>query len=214
MSSSSGESEAVLVRGTSKDPPSITLTGGMWGSGRAADPAGWLPMVATGSAFFMIVLDTSIVNLALARIGAEFGAGLSTLQWLSTVTLAARCRGREPLAIALVPSASLCAVCRCSLWPRPCADWLPASERFRYRASFRAWGLRCFSRTPCCAEQHLYRTDSPLEGARRMGERQCARSGTWPRSGRASGAGVQLAKHIRRQRDGWPAGAMADAVNP
>jgi len=82
MSSSSGESEAALVRGTSKDPPSITLTGGMWGSGRAADPAGWLPMVATGSAFFMIVLDTSIVNLALARIGAEFGAGLSTLQWL------------------------------------------------------------------------------------------------------------------------------------
>ena len=55
------------------------LDRGMWGSGRAADPAGWLPMVATGSAFFMIVLDTSIVNLALARIGAEFGAGLSTL---------------------------------------------------------------------------------------------------------------------------------------
>ena len=44
--------------------------------------ATWLPAVATGAAFFMIVLDTSIVNLALARIGIEFKSGLSTLQWL------------------------------------------------------------------------------------------------------------------------------------
>jgi DHA2 family methylenomycin A resistance protein-like MFS transporter len=66
----------------SGDSASINLTGQAWGSGRATDPAGWLPIVATGSAFFMIVLDTSIVNLALARIGAEFDAGLSTLQWL------------------------------------------------------------------------------------------------------------------------------------
>lgn len=42
----------------------------------------WLPVVATGAAFFMIVLDTSIVNLALARIGVEFNASLVTLQWL------------------------------------------------------------------------------------------------------------------------------------
>jgi hypothetical protein len=33
-------------------------------------------------AFFMIVLDTSIVKLALARIGTEFNSGLVTLQWL------------------------------------------------------------------------------------------------------------------------------------
>jgi MFS transporter, DHA2 family, methylenomycin A resistance protein len=42
----------------------------------------WLPAVATGAAFFMIVLDTSIVNLALARIGSELDAGITTLQWL------------------------------------------------------------------------------------------------------------------------------------
>jgi MFS transporter, DHA2 family, methylenomycin A resistance protein len=41
-----------------------------------------LPAVATGAAFFMIVLDTSIVNLALPRIGTELNAGLATLQWL------------------------------------------------------------------------------------------------------------------------------------
>jgi DHA2 family methylenomycin A resistance protein-like MFS transporter len=42
----------------------------------------WIPAVATGAAFFMIVLDTSIVNLALASIGAELSAGLTTLQGL------------------------------------------------------------------------------------------------------------------------------------
>ena len=44
--------------------------------------AGWIPAVATGAAFFMIVLDTSIVNLALAAIGTELNADLATLQWL------------------------------------------------------------------------------------------------------------------------------------
>jgi DHA2 family methylenomycin A resistance protein-like MFS transporter len=39
-------------------------------------------VVATGAAFFMIVLDTSIVNLALARIGTEFNSSLATWQWL------------------------------------------------------------------------------------------------------------------------------------
>lgn len=39
-------------------------------------------VLATGTAFFMIVLDTSIVNLALPRIRAEFGTSLATLQWL------------------------------------------------------------------------------------------------------------------------------------
>src|SRR5215469_18455359 len=44
--------------------------------------ASWLPAVATGAAFFMIVLDTSIVNLALPRIGTEFHSDLAMLQWL------------------------------------------------------------------------------------------------------------------------------------
>jgi DHA2 family methylenomycin A resistance protein-like MFS transporter len=39
-------------------------------------------VVATGAASFMIVLDTYIVNLALARIGTEFNSGLATWQWL------------------------------------------------------------------------------------------------------------------------------------
>jgi MFS transporter, DHA2 family, methylenomycin A resistance protein len=39
-------------------------------------------IVATGAAFFMIVLDTSIVNLALPRIKDVFHADLTALQWL------------------------------------------------------------------------------------------------------------------------------------
>jgi MFS transporter, DHA2 family, methylenomycin A resistance protein len=42
----------------------------------------WIPVLATGAAFFMIVLDTSIVNLALAKIGGEFKADIASLQWL------------------------------------------------------------------------------------------------------------------------------------
>jgi DHA2 family methylenomycin A resistance protein-like MFS transporter len=45
-------------------------------------PGELMAVVATGAAFFMIVLDTSIVNLALPRIGAAFAADLPTLQWL------------------------------------------------------------------------------------------------------------------------------------
>jgi hypothetical protein len=48
----------------------------------SANPfASWIPAVATGAAFFMIVLDTSIVNVALARSGTEL-TSLATLQWL------------------------------------------------------------------------------------------------------------------------------------
>lgn len=39
-------------------------------------------IIAAGVAFFMIVLDTSIVNLALPRIKDVFHADLSSLQWL------------------------------------------------------------------------------------------------------------------------------------
>ena len=39
-------------------------------------------VIATGAAFFMIVLDTSIVNLALPRIKDVFQADLTSLQWL------------------------------------------------------------------------------------------------------------------------------------
>jgi DHA2 family methylenomycin A resistance protein-like MFS transporter len=41
-----------------------------------------LALLATSSAFFMVILDTSIVNLAIPRIAGELGAGLSGMQWI------------------------------------------------------------------------------------------------------------------------------------
>jgi MFS transporter, DHA2 family, methylenomycin A resistance protein len=52
------------------------------GSFEATRGSDVLAILATGAAFFMIVLDTSIVNLALPRIQNVFKADLATLQWL------------------------------------------------------------------------------------------------------------------------------------
>ncbi|MBV9201682.1 MAG: MFS transporter [Alphaproteobacteria bacterium] len=49
---------------------------------QSAGRSGFAAVLATGIAFFMVVLDTSIVNLALPRIAYTFQAGLTTLQWL------------------------------------------------------------------------------------------------------------------------------------
>jgi len=41
-----------------------------------------MAVLATSSAFFMVILDTSIVNLALPSIGAELASTLVGLQWI------------------------------------------------------------------------------------------------------------------------------------
>ena len=63
-------------------PALTSVTGPASTPGSAKSFADWVPVIATGAAFFMIILDTSIVNLALARIGIELHAGLSTQQWV------------------------------------------------------------------------------------------------------------------------------------
>ena len=49
---------------------------------KSANRSEFPAIVSTSAAFFMIVLDTSIVNLALPRIRDVFHADLTTLQWL------------------------------------------------------------------------------------------------------------------------------------
>ena len=53
-----------------------------WDSSTAGVRSQFPAVIATGAAFFMIVLDTSIVNLALPRIKDVFQADLTSLQWL------------------------------------------------------------------------------------------------------------------------------------
>ena len=41
-----------------------------------------LPLLAMGLGYFMVILDATIVNVALPSIGRELGGGVSTLQWV------------------------------------------------------------------------------------------------------------------------------------
>jgi MFS transporter, DHA2 family, methylenomycin A resistance protein len=71
------------VNAVSRDGPAReSVTASVLSTRSVNSAENWIPAVATGAAFFMIVLDTSIVNLALARIGTELNCGLATLQWL------------------------------------------------------------------------------------------------------------------------------------
>lgn len=58
------------------DPPVDALTGSR------PLPSERLAVLTTSAAFFMIILDTSIVNLALPSIGAELASTLVGLQWI------------------------------------------------------------------------------------------------------------------------------------
>jgi MFS transporter, DHA2 family, methylenomycin A resistance protein len=58
---------------------------------RAAHP-GWVPLVALGLGYFMVILDATAVNLALPALARDLGGGVSALQWVLdgyTITFAA-----------------------------------------------------------------------------------------------------------------------------
>src|SRR5260370_28047361 len=44
----------------------------------------WLVMIVIVFGLFMSVLDTTIVNIAIPRLQADFGAPLASVQWVST----------------------------------------------------------------------------------------------------------------------------------
>jgi EmrB/QacA subfamily drug resistance transporter len=61
-------------------------------AGRAAEAGKWWTLAAVGTGVFMLLLDITIVNVALPDIGRAFDASLSDLQWVISVyalTLAA-----------------------------------------------------------------------------------------------------------------------------
>src|SRR6516225_3379413 len=51
-------------------------------AGPAARRSERIAVVATGSAFFMVILDTTVVKRALPGIAAELNVGLAGLQWI------------------------------------------------------------------------------------------------------------------------------------
>ena len=111
----------------------------------------WIPVVATGAAFFMIILDTSIVNLALASIGTELNAGLATLQWLVdgyALVFASLLLGAGALGDRFGAKGTFMCGLLVFTWPRPRAGWRPTSRRCRFPVLCRGSEPRCFSRTP------------------------------------------------------------------
>lgn len=76
------ESNGDAVPATAVDPPGIESAHGSAAAMSRRRPSETIAVLATGAAFFMIVLDTSIVNLALPPIGAELASSLVGLQWI------------------------------------------------------------------------------------------------------------------------------------
>lgn len=50
----------------------------------ALDPKRWLALAVVGAAFFMTVLDVTVVNIALPTIGNALSFSRENLQWLVT----------------------------------------------------------------------------------------------------------------------------------
>jgi EmrB/QacA subfamily drug resistance transporter len=61
-----------------------TPAGGSWGvqSSEPSDPRRWIALVILSSALFIIVLDNTILNVAVPTIIRDFGTDVSSLQWV------------------------------------------------------------------------------------------------------------------------------------
>ncbi|MET8413461.1 MFS transporter, partial [Streptomyces sp. NPDC005195] len=52
--------------------------------GAAADPRRWRLLVFVALAQFMVLLDTTVVNLALPAVQSDLGAGPTAIEWVLT----------------------------------------------------------------------------------------------------------------------------------
>ncbi len=66
---------------TSTDPIDVTA-GEHRGVAGGRPGTGWLPLVAVSLGFFMVILDVTVVTVAVPSIGGALGAGGSALQWV------------------------------------------------------------------------------------------------------------------------------------
>src|SRR4051812_30143719 len=60
----------------------IEQPGGWGGDVPSADPKRWIALVVLSSALFIIVLDNTILNVAVPTIIREFGTTVSSMQWV------------------------------------------------------------------------------------------------------------------------------------
>ncbi len=58
----------------------MTMTAQRSATGRTQP--GWLPLIAICLGYFLVILDVTVVNVALPAIGSGLGAGVTVLQWV------------------------------------------------------------------------------------------------------------------------------------
>jgi len=177
-----------------------------------------IPAIATGAAFFMIVLDTSIVNLALPRIGTELDAGLTTLQWLVDgylLVFASLLLGAGALGDRFgVKGTIMCGLLVFTLASALCGM---AANIAALQASRIVQGVGAALLLPNSLAALNHTFSDPLRRTKAVS--------TWASAGALgvalgpvlgpSRADTRVAKHLHRQRPGRPLGAVADAAaNP
>jgi MFS transporter, DHA2 family, methylenomycin A resistance protein len=60
----------------------MTMTTGRSATGHAQSGSGWLPLIAVCLGYFLVILDVTVINVALPSIAAGLHAGVTVLQWI------------------------------------------------------------------------------------------------------------------------------------
>nr|WP_078660971.1 MFS transporter [Streptomyces sp. NRRL B-24484] len=72
------------MTGTEKPGGGPRQQGAQPGTGDgAAGPRSWAPLLAVCTGYFMVILDVTIINVAVPAIGRELGASLTGIQWIT-----------------------------------------------------------------------------------------------------------------------------------
>ena len=53
------------------------------GSGRGSGGRSWVPLLAVCAGYFMVILDVTVINVAVPVIGRELSASLTGIQWIT-----------------------------------------------------------------------------------------------------------------------------------
>ena len=154
----------------------------------------WWTLIAVCTGVFMLLLDVTIVNVALPDIQREFGASLTDLQWvidayaltlaaflLTAGTIADKCGRRLVFAVGLASSPWFAALRRGQL----------AGAAVRLGGQFRAWAARSCSRRPSRCWRARSRRVSGASPSACRGRHRCGGGG---------GAGTRRGAH---QRVSW-----------
>jgi len=108
-------------------------------------------LIATSLSYVVVILDTSIVNVAVESISRTFGSGITGLQWVInayTLTFASLLLTGGLLGDRFGAKKIYAVGSACLPWPRRCVAWPPTCRSWSVRGSCRGWAPRCWCRVP------------------------------------------------------------------